>query len=445
MTSMTFTVSLDEQSKKLLEELSGKLDFSGPILPKDDREKESLGFARERSALEQTPLPTMLLRMLVESENERARKHGFVGEIRNQGKRIQSLESDLRKANGRCIELGQFLVESSDEVRKLKAQNRTVCVRDMFIHVLPHQERNDRPTVPSEAAIRLQTRIDAEEFVEKIEALYDHPAMIDAVRRDIDRIVGYASIRKDLHDRLPEFADALADNAVTNEGFAVLFGIDLEPVFHEVHSANMRKKDGPIVNQKKMKPDGWIGPDIEGVLRSQGWRPSAESNPDEPIPYSIGSNACKVHSVISVDGFPCGQCEDPRYPGNELVALAEAASKAESNPQKVPQRNAIPIDASIWKSNAKIEIPTALVLVGGVSTVCRVLFFDAKKERRLTIEFLANDELFGHWERRRQDEEIVDISVDGSALGKVRIASVERGHMQRDRAYNLQVEFRKVD
>jgi predicted HAD superfamily Cof-like phosphohydrolase len=467
MTSMTFTVSLDEQSRKLLEELSGKLDFSGPIVPKNDEEKESLGFARERAALEQTPLPTMLLRMLVESETERQRKHGFVGEIRMQGKRIQSLESDLRKANGRCIELGQFLVESSDEVRRLKAQNRTVCVRDMFIHVLPHQERNDGPTVPSEAAIRLQTRIDCEEFVEKMEALYDDPLAISTLKFAVGNLGRFSPIRKDLHDRLPEFADALADNAVTNEGFAVLFGIDLEPVFQEVHKSNLRKKDGPIDEAgKRRKPEGWVGPDVAGVLRRQGWQPSSEAKVDEPIPYALGPNSKRTnapsHGVCDLHGLAfdesqqigCIRCENAQYNGSEvdpiaegeaaLASLANAASKIETGQQKAPTRHAVPIDRTIWTSTAKIEIPNALVLIGGVSTACRVLFDNDGVRRRLMIEFLANDELFGHWERRRQDEEVVDISVDGSHLGHVRIASVERGRMQRDRAYNLQVEFSRV-
>jgi predicted HAD superfamily Cof-like phosphohydrolase len=389
--------------------------------------------------------------------------------------KIERLEAeiDARRAEGekwqikaeeldaRLHELAGLLIRLSDEVRLLKAQSRNVCVRDMFVHVLPHQERNDGPTVPSEAAIRLQTRIDAEEFVEKIEALYDDPLAISTLKFAVGNLGRFSPIRKDLYDRLPEFADALADNAVTNEGFAVLFGIDLEPVFQEVHKSNLRKKDGPIdATGKRGKPEGWVGPDVVGVLRAQGWQPSSEAKVDEPIPYALGPNAnasekqdddCPIHFAPVDD---CPQCENAQYNGSEvdpiaegeaaLASLAKETSKVETGPQKMPQRNAIPIDKSIWTSTAKVEIKTALVLVGLALTVCRVLFFNSGKERRCMIEFLANDELFGRWERRRQDEEIVDISVDGSPLGNVRIASVERGHMQRDRAYVLQVEFSRV-
>lgn len=104
-----------------------------------------------------------------------------------------------------------------------------------------------------------------------------------------------------------------------------------------------------------------------------------------------------------------------------------------------------PIDVSIWNRHEKVEIPTALVLVPDMSIVCRVLFFNGGKDRRLMIEFLANDELFGRWERLRQDEKPCDVSVDGAALGKTKIASVERGVMRSDGSYALQIEFVKAE
>lgn len=182
-------------------------------------------------------------------------------------------------------------------------KTRTECVRQMFVDVLPNQERNDKPTIPGESAIRLQTRIDAEEFIEKIEALYDNPATIDTIRQILFLVANSSPIREDLHDRLPEFADALADNAVTNEGFAVLFGIDLQKVFDVVHLSNMAKKDGPIVDGKRGKPEGWKAPDVAGQLRLQGWKPLSELRVDEPT-----ASVCEVHGIVSGDGGECVQC-----------------------------------------------------------------------------------------------------------------------------------------
>lgn len=64
-------------------------------------------------------------------------------------------------------------------------------------------------------------------------------------------------------------------------GGSVNFGFDEEPVFAEVHAANMRKVDPdtgrPLVdeNGKAVKPAGWVGPDVEGVLQPHQPGPDA--------------------------------------------------------------------------------------------------------------------------------------------------------------------------
>lgn len=203
------------------------------------------------------------------------------------------------------------------ELDRSRPQTRSQCVRQMFVEVLPNQERNDKPTVPSDAAIRLQTRIDCEEFVEKLDAIYDDPAAVAQLKYMLRWFSERSPVRKDLHDRLPEFADALADNAVTNEGFAVLFGIDLEPVFQEVHASNLRKKDGPIDEHgKRGKPEGWMGPDVVGVLRNRGWQPTLEAASDGPL-------SCKLHGMIVGGGNECTRCENAQYNGSDVDPIGE--------------------------------------------------------------------------------------------------------------------------
>lgn len=69
---------------------------------------------------------------------------------------------------------------------------------------------------------------------------------------------------------LVEAADALADMRYLIDGAAVEWGIDLEPVFDEVHRTNMLKTTGPKRRDgKQLKPEGWQPPDIEGVLKRQ--------------------------------------------------------------------------------------------------------------------------------------------------------------------------------
>lgn len=66
-------------------------------------------------------------------------------------------------------------------------------------------------------------------------------------------------------------AQELADVQYVTSGAAVTFGIPLGAVFAEVHAANMRKAgpDGKVMKRpdgKVVKPDGWRGPDVAGVL-----------------------------------------------------------------------------------------------------------------------------------------------------------------------------------
>ncbi len=67
-------------------------------------------------------------------------------------------------------------------------------------------------------------------------------------------------------------ADGIADAIYVLCGMALEFGIPLEDVWEEVHKANMAKADpvtGVVKHRedgKVMKPDGWVPPDIEGIL-----------------------------------------------------------------------------------------------------------------------------------------------------------------------------------
>ena len=63
-------------------------------------------------------------------------------------------------------------------------------------------------------------------------------------------------------------ADALADLLYVTYGMAITFGIDIRPVFAEVHRSNMAKVGGPTRGDGKiLKPEGWQSPDIAGAIR----------------------------------------------------------------------------------------------------------------------------------------------------------------------------------
>jgi predicted HAD superfamily Cof-like phosphohydrolase len=80
----------------------------------------------------------------------------------------------------------------------------------------------------------------------------------------------------ELHDAmmncdLPTIADSIVDSIYVLCGYAITYGIDIRPVWREVHAANMRKVGGSRrADGKVMKPEGWVPPDVGVVLAKQG-------------------------------------------------------------------------------------------------------------------------------------------------------------------------------
>ena len=73
-------------------------------------------------------------------------------------------------------------------------------------------------------------------------------------------------------DDMAEIADGIVDSIWVLLALATVYGIDINPLWDEVYEANMRKKGGELRGDgKRLKPDGWIPPRIEELLRRQGW------------------------------------------------------------------------------------------------------------------------------------------------------------------------------
>jgi len=72
------------------------------------------------------------------------------------------------------------------------------------------------------------------------------------------------------NDDLVKIADGIADSIFVLLGTAVTYGIDIRPVWEEVHRTNMAKKTGPIREDgKRLKPEGWTPPDIKRIIDEQ--------------------------------------------------------------------------------------------------------------------------------------------------------------------------------
>lgn len=131
--------------------------------------------------------------------------------------------------------------------------------REMGVPVLPS------PAVPADERVRLRARLIVEECFEFLEATLQQSFLLQK-HNTIEKIA-LSGVRVDL----PAAADALADIAYVVEGANLEFGIDSGPVLDEVHRTNMAKAGGPIREDgKRLKPEGWLPPDIAGVLERQG-------------------------------------------------------------------------------------------------------------------------------------------------------------------------------
>lgn len=123
------------------------------------------------------------------------------------------------------------------------------------------------PLTPLRHVRALRARLIAEEVAETIAAL---GFMVDIHVRDPHARDGNAFITseyKDANLSLTETADGIADSVWVLLGTALAYGIDLDPVWDEVARSNVAKARGPVrPDGKRLKPEGWTPPDIEGAL-----------------------------------------------------------------------------------------------------------------------------------------------------------------------------------
>lgn len=70
-----------------------------------------------------------------------------------------------------------------------------------------------------------------------------------------------------LNNDLVKIADGLTDALYFIYGTAVAYGIDLEPIFKEVHRANMTKERPPgVTDAKAVKGKNYSPPDIASII-----------------------------------------------------------------------------------------------------------------------------------------------------------------------------------
>ena len=153
-------------------------------------------------------------------------------------------------------------------------------VREFFTVV--GQELPERVGVPADDVVRFRVRLVVEETLELVQSVIGEgstrgpdamspPDLLKYLGDGLMQLLAAAHISVDL----PAFADACADIDYVVEGARLACGIDGEPIMKLVQAANLAKAGGPVRESdgKRLKPEGWLPPDVEGALVAQGWRP----------------------------------------------------------------------------------------------------------------------------------------------------------------------------
>lgn len=110
---------------------------------------------------------------------------------------------------------------------------------------------------------------------------------------------------------LVEVADGIADAIYVLLGTAIEAGVDMDPVFDEVHRSNMAKAGGPRrADGKVLKPAGWTPPDIAGVLARQAIEAA----------HALGVPFHPTEGGVRIDFPAVGGCDFGCCPAEEEAA-----------------------------------------------------------------------------------------------------------------------------
>lgn len=172
--------------------------------------------------------------------------------------------------------------------RLVEERRTTINARVREFYAIADQRIPEKIGVPDDKTVRFRVRLVLEETLELLKATIAdsweggsqrHP--YTPVARSPHKTLTWLHdalmdllLDAEVEVNLPEWADACADIDYVVEGARIAFGIDGEPILQRVHAANLKKLGGPIRESdgKRLKPEGWLPPDIEGALVAQGWR-----------------------------------------------------------------------------------------------------------------------------------------------------------------------------
>lgn len=138
--------------------------------------------------------------------------------------------------------------------------------------ILAEQDIQPKPKRPPAEIVKLRMRLIIEEALELLEAAGLDPEPVKEAKSKLFEAIDFYPTSRKL--KMADWVDALADLDYVVEGARLAFGVFGKTIAAEVHKKNM-EKFGPggyrDEHGKWRKPPDWTPPDIERILREQGW------------------------------------------------------------------------------------------------------------------------------------------------------------------------------
>lgn len=133
----------------------------------------------------------------------------------------------------------------------------------------------EHPQEIARERLELRLNLIAEEFLE----------LLEAAGYELDANLSLRQHCWKSPFNMVEVADALGDLDYVIEGMRLELGINGAPIAAEIQRTNMAKVGGPIREDgKRLKPPGWLPPDIRTELLKQGWVPPVEEDEGQVKP-----------------------------------------------------------------------------------------------------------------------------------------------------------------
>ena len=129
---------------------------------------------------------------------------------------------------------------------------------EKFGHPIGTKPRFQRP--------ELRAKLIIEEAIEAAVGMIGSVAVTDLLEKEIFEFAKVPPKKPNFVEAI----DGIGDSLYVQFGAAIEFGVNMEPIFDEIHRSNMAKEGGATrPDGKTLKPPGWTPPRIAEMIAAQ--------------------------------------------------------------------------------------------------------------------------------------------------------------------------------